>query len=427
LDGVSDSYAEGDPLVRDLLEMAATYALARADATLASTRIERIENPAVRVLAKLAQRQGSANGSLAADLLQILESAGDDVSPLHRAKLAATAVLACQSANLSADEIFKWGLAQLESADSMMITRGLTALAPLAPQEQRVGFLTQALSASEGIGNQYLRGDAVSDLLAVVIELADGDLVSNSLDRLLDEGWTTFVNSLGRAMPSIVHRNGVDIVQGIDSAMRKAQGVLTRSPATAKPAHFDGVLAGQERERAATGMMEAQRSTELYLSTYLDQNDLPSMPWVQDSRVSGSDPGDTAFARFHGRVSGLSAWQRDFDQTIWRIVDIRFLFDNAEDAAAYHQERLTYNSEGNPAVSGAPTVGEECFVYGGANSMEMAGVTVTLTTYFYIFRVGRVVAKLFVAQGPNAKDPLTLEAVVPLSERIAQRIRNAFQ
>jgi hypothetical protein len=44
--------------------------------------------------------------------------------------------------------------------------------------------------------------------------------------------------------------------------------------------------------------------------------------------------------------------------------------------------------------------------------MEMAGVTLTLTTYFYIFRVGRVVAKLFVAQGPNAKDPLTLEAVV---------------
>ena len=57
--------------------------------------------------------------------------------------------------------------------------------------------------------------------------------------------------------------------------------------------------------------------------------------------------------------------------------------------------------------------------------MQTGDATVTLTTYYYIFRVGRVVAKLFVAQGGEAKAPLMPERVARLAERIVERVRTA--
>ena len=57
--------------------------------------------------------------------------------------------------------------------------------------------------------------------------------------------------------------------------------------------------------------------------------------------------------------------------------------------------------------------------------MDLDGVIVTLTMYFYIFRVGRMVAKLFIAQGPGARKRLMPKRVARLAERIVQRIRTA--
>jgi hypothetical protein len=287
--------------------------------------------------------------------------------------------------------------------------------------------LAKAIRASERIGNVYLRADAVSDMLGAAIDVADAAIVTRGLGQLLDAGWVVFMDALRRAMPFIVGRGGVKIIDRMDSALRRSQRVLTtRALLPKRPEHFDGVLADTEREAAVAALTAAQQSVESYLSTYLDQVDVgPSMPWVQDSRIRPHDDDDQAFARLHGRQTGLSAWQTDIDKTIWRIVDIRFLFDNAQDAAVYHRERLTANSEGQPTVPGAPTVGEDCFVFGGTNSMEFGGVTLTLTSYYYIFRVGKVVAKLFVAQGPDAKKRLTTKRVANLAKRIVQRIRTA--
>jgi hypothetical protein len=67
-------------------------------------------------------------------------------------------------------------------------------------------------------------------------------------------------------------------------------------------------------------------------------------------------------------------------------------------------------------------VGEECSVFGGTRSLQAGGLDITLTSYFYVFRIGRVVAKLFVAQGPGAEGSLTPETVASLAERIVERI-----
>ncbi|HWF87929.1 MAG TPA: hypothetical protein VN659_03815, partial [Pyrinomonadaceae bacterium] len=423
LDQATDRYGQSDPLFKDLLEVAATYALALKDPALGSRRIDRIQNPALKVTAKLTLPNDSAKTSAATQMLSVLKAAGDDVSPLHRAELAATAVLMCLSIGQTGDEILEWGVGQLEAADPLMTTRGLTSLAPLTSPEQQPDLLSRALSASENIGNRYIRGDAVADLLGPVTAAGNSSLVVKCLDQLLEEGWTTFTNALSRAMPAIVQRTGVEIVEGIDSALRNAQHVLSRSDK--EPEHFDGVWSDEQRKQAATSLLDAQRAIELYLSTYLDHTDIANLPWVQDSRLNSPDPGDEAFTRLHGSLTGLSAWQTDMDQTVWRLVDIRFVFDDAEQASAYHHDRLKVNSEGYPPIEGAPAVGEECFVFGGTQSNEMGGISFSLTAYFYIFRVGRVVAKLFAAQGPQAKEPLTPEALVPLAQRIVQRIQDA--
>jgi hypothetical protein len=104
-------------------------------------------------------------------------------------------------------------------------------------------------------------------------------------------------------------------------------------------------------------------------------------------------------------------------------MDIRFLFDKVEEAVKYHYERMDANSEGQPPVPDAPIVGEDCFVFGGTNSVKLGDMTLTLTFYCYIFRVGRVVVKLFVAEGPTAHDHLTIGQIASLAERIVQRIR----
>jgi hypothetical protein len=46
-----------------------------------------------------------------------------------------------------------------------------------------------------------------------------------------------------------------------------------------------------------------------------------------------------------------------------------------------------------------------------------------MTAYTYIFRVGRVVVKLFAAQGFAARRPLTPDAVRQIAERIVTRLR----
>ncbi len=162
-------------------------------------------------------------------------------------------------------------------------------------------------------------------------------------------------------------------------------------------------------------------SEAAYLALFLTEAELPKgMRRVQDSRKKGADPQDSAYRKHGGQSAGMSIWMGRSDDPVWRMVDIRWVFPSESAARAYHAEALSANSERQPRIPKAEHVGTECGVFGGTVTHEAAKVT--MTHYFYIFRVGRVVSKLYVAQGPSAsKGALTVTAVAALAGKIATR------
>lgn len=426
MDEVSGGYSRFDSLIADLLEVAACYPLASIDPAWAEARAGRIANPALRAEAKLLclGSGGQGGAPLTAEALELLKALPEDVSGWQRAELAATAIRVCEAAGQGASAIFELASAGLADADPLMAAHGLAALSAVAPQERRAALLQQALEVSGGIGNQYLRADALADLLGLAVAAGDVGLTAGVLDRLIEGSWSDFMVGMRRAMPEIVAAGGVDLIGRMDGSMRRAQAVFAADRGTGEAEHFDGVLPPAQREQAGkAAMVDAARAIEAYLATYLYQDDMgPLHEWVQDSRLNAPDPGDEDFARLRGLRSGLSVWLAGQDQPVWRVVDIRFEFGSAEEAAAYHEARIVPNSEGKPEVAGAPAVGEECRVFGGTETLKFGGVTVMMTAYYYLFRVGRVVVKLFAAQGQESRDKLTSRHLAPLAERIRERI-----
>jgi hypothetical protein len=421
MDALSADYSGFDDILRDLLEVAASYELASKDIARSDARIERIAQPYLKAAAKLFRLDFGVQGDppFAVKAVQILGAVNEEASPLHRAELAATTARKLEPSGQEANMIFDWGLRQIEDSDPLTATRGLVALSVVAPTERRTQLLSRALRSSDEVANHYLRGDAVADLLGPAVATGDSALVASILDRLLAAGWNRFMEGLRRAMPNIVAAAGAGIVENIDTSMRRAQVVLcTHTPSRQALEHLDGVLAPTQREQALRAASDELLGA--YLSTYLDQADVgPLFRWVQDSRVRRPDPDDDVFARLRGRRTGLSAWMASYDQPLWHIMDIRFLFDSETDARAYHLERLQANSEGKAPVAQARAVGEECHVFGAKDSLR------NLTAFYYLFCVGQVAVKLFVAQGAESSEPLTPNHLVPLGERIVEKIQIA--
>lgn len=173
---------------------------------------------------------------------------------------------------------------------------------------------------------------------------------------------------------------------------------------------------------------------ETYLNLFLDVNDLPGMERVQDSRLRGTDPHDGAFLQCRGLYSGMAVWMAQESAPVWRLVDIRWVFPTDMDAAAYHQATLNVNGEGEALVQGAPVVGQECYVFGGAKVdyalYQITGMTTSITQFYYVFRAGRVVVKLYIAEGELAAQAgarLHVGMAQQIAERINWRVHTLLQ
>jgi hypothetical protein len=428
IDALLSQISQADELVGSLVRFAYVRALAPQDIGSAHAGLDDISNRSVRKMAELyCLPFGETAGLTSAERsLRSLTELSEDIGPLHRAELAAIAAEVCANDEVSA--LLQWGLAALKGSGPLFEARGLIALSAVAPTAQRLTLLSRALELADHIGNEYVRDDALADSLGPALATADSRLSMQVVRRLIRSGWSTFVEALRRAMPVTVGTFGPGIVELLDAAMRRAQIVLsTQTTFRNPPGDFDGVSAVHPHDDPlGAAIAHLTEPDPAYLSMYLDRADLPALKCVQDSRSSGSDPGDEPFSRLRGRQAGLAVWLDKADKPIWRLVDIRFLFDDPADAAVYHRERLDYNSEGAEPVTNVPTVGEECAVFGGTRSTELAGQTVTLTAFSYIFRVANVVVKLFVAQGPSAKEPLTPGHLFPIAQRIVERIQTAL-
>jgi len=164
----------------------------------------------------------------------------------------------------------------------------------------------------------------------------------------------------------------------------------------------------------------------LFLSTFLGAADLTGLHVVQDSRLGeGLAKPIDEFARHGGVRSGMQVWMGD-DTVIWRLVDIRWLFEDPRGAAAFHRTQVRANSEGAPPVPGAPIVGKACMVFGGANPTPLMP-NMIMTAFHYVFLAGAVLVKLFAAQSFNLPpSTLTPEHLAPLAARAQVLIESAF-
>jgi hypothetical protein len=170
---------------------------------------------------------------------------------------------------------------------------------------------------------------------------------------------------------------------------------------------------------------EPPKAAAAYDGLFLERADLKvEMERTDDHRGMGSDPADAAFSRHKGVHFGFASWESPRGPgTFWQITDIRWVFATPEEAAAFHRETLQAHAEGAPEIAGAPAPAgaAEVHVFGG--SRATSGVKVS--NYFYVFTVGRVVVKLFVAAAPDPTGFLKPESVVRLAEKAVARIQSA--
>jgi hypothetical protein len=174
-----------------------------------------------------------------------------------------------------------------------------------------------------------------------------------------------------------------------------------------------------KKRKRATIEPQGPMADDTYRSLYLERGDLPGMRIAQDSRDKGADPGDSAFREHGGLKSGMVVWTGDSDAPVWRVADIRWVFPSVSAAKKYHEAQLGKNSEGEGEADRWAPVGSDCHVFGGTRTMS----NVRMTHFFYIFRKGRTVVKLYVAQGPGVQgQKLTPDMVKPIADKIASRV-----
>jgi hypothetical protein len=295
---------------------------------------------------------------------------------------------------------------------------------PLATPAQLARMLHQVVAIAPRVGNQYVRADALADALAPAVSGAEPVLVGLLISRLVDHGWIWLCEGLRRAAPRLVQTGGSVLLREIDRAMRRAQSIVGSSAEGASDNYVDGVLGEALSADALQATHDSDwESLEPYLNLYLQPDDLPQgLRQVQDSRLHKPDLGDDAFDRLHGRRTGLCVWLGSDDELpIWRVVDIRFEFPSEAEAAAYHAERLVANSEGAEPVLGAPAVNPDGHAFGGTRAMQIGEFSVSMTAFCYVFRVGRIVGKVFVMQGMHSKTALEVTDAFALAAIAAER------
>ena len=201
-----------------------------------------------------------------------------------------------------------------------------------------------------------------------------------------------------------------------------------RAELLAKKGDVRAASTGQQPVQRVAGGEDSKSPLDdrRYAALFLQDGDLPGLRLIQDSRHPRGGT-DAEFAKQGGERAGFAVWMGADDRPLWRVVDVRWVFPTAEAAATYHQATLRKNAENLAPVRDVPTVGEEGRVFGGVNNLS-AALGIQLVDYAYIFRVGRVVVKLYAAQGSKLTGvQLRPEHMKPVAEKIAGRIAAALQ
>jgi tetratricopeptide (TPR) repeat protein/NAD-dependent dihydropyrimidine dehydrogenase PreA subunit len=169
-----------------------------------------------------------------------------------------------------------------------------------------------------------------------------------------------------------------------------------------------------------------------YLDCFLADGDVAGMTLAEDNRVLRTFDGD-AFPAAGGLVCGLTRWQQTAGRSRWgrrasrgfpsdRVIDLRWMFSDADSALRWHRDRLEQDSEGMPPLGSHSFAGVDYHCFGGEQNDSTSGGT--FVSFNILFVVGPVVAKLFAADTLEELG-LTAEQAQELAHKAAQRIATA--
>ena len=155
-------------------------------------------------------------------------------------------------------------------------------------------------------------------------------------------------------------------------------------------------------------------------SLFLDDNELPGFR-RDEPGVALPQAEDCVFTRRGGLASGSAIWLGSDASPVYRVVDTRWLFPSARAATAFVQAILPITGDGLPSVP-MGKLGDAAYGWGDARPVRAVGPRDS--RQLAIVRVGRMVAKLQLTEGPNAYKQyqgLVHEMVLPYLEAIVQR------
>lgn len=156
-----------------------------------------------------------------------------------------------------------------------------------------------------------------------------------------------------------------------------------------------------------------------FAQVFMIAGDLPKGFKQTEEHLSLAD-NPPAFKSCNGENSGLRVFQAEPSATLQRIVDIRWTFPTAGDAQKFFEASHMSLSENTPLIADAKPVGDSCKVYGGENKLAAMLGGDSFNQYFYIIRVGRVVAKIYGSEGPSASSHPTVEMMLPVAQAAAK-------
>lgn len=166
-------------------------------------------------------------------------------------------------------------------------------------------------------------------------------------------------------------------------------------------------------ERRMARGSSAPSGDPIWPALFLDESELSHYQRTEDKRAQDTPPG-----AIH---AGQVVWVGGEQWPMWRIIDTRYLFPTGDTAERYLRRVMGLIGDGLPALP-TPELADATIAFGGASPGRIPNTRHAAQSI--VVRVGRMIAKLYVAEGPGA--PLTghvLEQamLVPLAQRIVAR------
>jgi hypothetical protein len=192
----------------------------------------------------------------------------------------------------------------------------------------------------------------------------------------------------------------------------------------AEPAEREADEREEQAVRAALARLApppTKTTDPAWPTLFLDETELVGFERREDRRDQNPITNDRAFAEQHGISAGSVVWLGQEFWAMWRVVDTRWLFPSVATAIAYADAMVVHVGESLPPLP-VPAIGDAVRGWGGIELGKTPGTRYAGQILF--IRVGRMVAKLFVAEGPKAPQAgqaLAQSMLFPYAEAIVRR------